>query len=358
MRRLLFAVFLCASCVPFAAHAAAVGVEHEGVRPQETSVQSTELAEAREQSARASKLFGERKLDEAEAAAKRSVTLYEKAAGADHLALVTPLTTLAGVNVLKHKDDAAEPLYKRALAIYEKRGQAETGNAATIIDELGFLRFRKGDHEAAAQLFERSLAIREKLYGVDHPNLFKSLFNLANIYTVRRRIEKADPLYERGIAILEKLPPHQNPSAVRELRNYACISISNKRPEAFRRAMDLATRLENPELAAANERREKEFKEKGAELDGEGVLKGHVVNKPQPVYPESAKSARISGTVIVAVVVDETGRVTHAEALCGHPTLAKASVEAARRARFAPTLLSGQPVKVTGTITYDFVLNY
>jgi hypothetical protein len=31
-------------------------------------------------------------------------------------------------------------------------------------------------------------------------------------------------------------------------------------------------------------------------------------------------------------------------------------VEAARRARVSPTLLSGQPIKVSGVITYNFVL--
>jgi protein TonB len=58
----------------------------------------------------------------------------------------------------------------------------------------------------------------------------------------------------------------------------------------------------------------------------------------------------------VKVWVDETGAVIRLNAVCGHPVLAEASVEAARRARFSPTLLDGKPVKVTGFITYNFVL--
>ena len=87
-----------------------------------------------------------------------------------------------------------------------------------------------------------------------------------------------------------------------------------------------------------------------------GVLNGKAISKPQPAYPPIAKAARASGTVVVQVLVDEQGRVVSANAVSGHPLLQQSAVAAARQARFSPTLLSGQPVKVTGVITYNFVL--
>jgi protein TonB len=87
-----------------------------------------------------------------------------------------------------------------------------------------------------------------------------------------------------------------------------------------------------------------------------GVLNGKAISKPQPAYPPIAKAARASGTVTVQIVVDESGRVISASAVSGHPLLQQAAVAAARNARFSPTLLSGQPVKVSGVITYNFVL--
>jgi len=87
-----------------------------------------------------------------------------------------------------------------------------------------------------------------------------------------------------------------------------------------------------------------------------GVLNGRAISKPQPAYPPIAKAARASGTVTVQIVVDESGRVISASAVSGHPLLQQAAVSAARNARFSPTLLSGQPVKVSGVITYNFVL--
>jgi protein TonB len=87
-----------------------------------------------------------------------------------------------------------------------------------------------------------------------------------------------------------------------------------------------------------------------------GVLNGKAISKPQPVYPPIARDARASGTVTVQVLVDEEGRVISASAVSGHPLLQQAAVAAARAARFSPTLLSGRPVKVSGLLTYNFVL--
>jgi TonB family protein len=87
-----------------------------------------------------------------------------------------------------------------------------------------------------------------------------------------------------------------------------------------------------------------------------GVLNGKAVDLPVPVYPPAAKSSRASGTVVVEVVIDEAGKVLSAKATSGHVLLRQAAVEAAKGARFSPTLLSGQPVKVAGEINYNFAL--
>jgi TonB family protein len=95
---------------------------------------------------------------------------------------------------------------------------------------------------------------------------------------------------------------------------------------------------------------------RGKKLVSGGVLNGKAVAKPMPVYPPIAKAARASGTVTVQILVDEEGYVISASAISGHPLLQHASVVAARQVRFTPTLLEGQPVKVSGVITYNFVL--
>jgi protein TonB len=86
-----------------------------------------------------------------------------------------------------------------------------------------------------------------------------------------------------------------------------------------------------------------------------GVLNGKAINLPKPGYPPIARAAHASGTVVVQVLIDENGNVVSAHAVSGHPLLTAVAVSAARQAKFSPTKLSGQPVKVTGVIQYNFV---
>ena len=69
-----------------------------------------------------------------------------------------------------------------------------------------------------------------------------------------------------------------------------------------------------------------------------------------------ARRTGVMGDVVVEVVVSETGEVTSAHVVSGHPLLRDAALQAARAWRFTPTLLSGTPVKVVGTITFAFKL--
>lgn len=87
-----------------------------------------------------------------------------------------------------------------------------------------------------------------------------------------------------------------------------------------------------------------------------GVLNGKALTLPKPDYPQAARSARASGLVTVEVVINESGKVIAAKAMNGPVLLRQAAVLAAQGARFSPTLLSGQPVKISGEINYNFTL--
>ena len=86
-----------------------------------------------------------------------------------------------------------------------------------------------------------------------------------------------------------------------------------------------------------------------------GVLNGKALSLPMPEYPAIAAQAHASGMVTVQVLIDEAGNVISARAVSGHPLLQSAAVAAARQARFSPTSLMGEPIKVSGVLTYNFV---
>jgi Ca-activated chloride channel family protein len=135
-------------------------------------------------------------------------------------------------------------------------------------------------------------------------------------------------------------PPQKKTGTPVEARS----SSTQSKPNASQPASPADSPAQSPENKPASK----------APVSG-GVLNGKAVSLPKPVYPLAAKNMGVTGTVIVEVTLDETGKVISARALSGHQLLLNACVNAARQARFSPTTVSGQAVRVLGTITYTFM---
>jgi TonB family protein len=91
---------------------------------------------------------------------------------------------------------------------------------------------------------------------------------------------------------------------------------------------------------------------------GGTVQAAKIITKVQPVYPDSARSAGISGTVVLHAVIGMDGkplslRVKNSQI---DPDLARSAVEAVSQWRYTPTLLNGEPIEVDTTITVNYSL--
>jgi len=86
-----------------------------------------------------------------------------------------------------------------------------------------------------------------------------------------------------------------------------------------------------------------------------GVLNGKAETLAKPAYPSAARAVGAEGAVSVQVLIDEEGTVVSADAVSGHPLLKEAARSAAFQSKFRPTKLSGQAVKVSGVIVYNFL---
>ncbi len=84
------------------------------------------------------------------------------------------------------------------------------------------------------------------------------------------------------------------------------------------------------------------------------LLNSSAIYLPKPPYPRLAGTLNLEDTVNVQVMIDEKGNVISAKAASGHPFFRSVSEQAARNAKFSPTILNGVPVKVTGVIVYRF----
>lgn len=91
---------------------------------------------------------------------------------------------------------------------------------------------------------------------------------------------------------------------------------------------------------------------------GGTVQAAKITTKVQPVYPESARSAGISGTVVLHAVIGMDGKPLSLRVMNSQidPDLAHSAVEAVNQWRYTPTLLNGEPIEVDTTITVIYSL--
>ncbi|SRR6266566_1310803 len=131
-----------------------------------------------------------------------------------------------------------------------------------------------------------------------------------------------------------------NPPTVAPASPNACIACNSERPRVIVEDKPPEPRPIKPPTERVTSR----------------VLASKAISLPQPPYPIMAKQIHLQGAVNIQILVDEQGKVIAAQVVNGNAMLAGAAKDAAMRARFTPTVLNGQPVKVQGVITYNFVL--
>ncbi len=88
----------------------------------------------------------------------------------------------------------------------------------------------------------------------------------------------------------------------------------------------------------------------------QGVTKGLLIHRVEPVYPPLARAARVQGEVILTAIIDTNGAIKNLQLVSGHPMLVPAAIGAVQQWRYKPYLLNGQPVEVETTITVIFSL--
>jgi TonB family protein len=74
----------------------------------------------------------------------------------------------------------------------------------------------------------------------------------------------------------------------------------------------------------------------------------------RPVYPAIARSARVSGTVVIEATIGPDGKVVDTKVVKSVPMLDQAALDAVQQWEYTPSLLNGVPVPVTVTVTIDF----
>lgn len=89
---------------------------------------------------------------------------------------------------------------------------------------------------------------------------------------------------------------------------------------------------------------------------GGNVEAASLINKVSPEYPAIAKTAHVSGTVILHAIIGKDGGIRELQYVSGPPLLMKSALDAVKQWRYKPTMLNGEAVEVDTTIDVVFSL--
>ena len=89
---------------------------------------------------------------------------------------------------------------------------------------------------------------------------------------------------------------------------------------------------------------------------GPGMERPAKVSGPEPVYPREAREAKVEGKMLVQCVITTDGRLVNCSVLKSLPFMDKPVLDALAQQRWTPVMYQGQPVSVSYTIPFKFVL--
>lgn len=311
----------------------------------QTPEESPELKQATDLTQFAVSLFNEKKYDEALSLVKKGLEIRERLLPRSDMRISISLIYLGDLYIAKRDYSAAKKVLERLLEIQAERSGPEDVSLAPTLDRLGVIYDREGESRKAEELYTRALASREKAYGAENVRVAESLLALAQFYRSERDSERSASYYVRSLKIYGKLLGVASGEFERASDGYSCLAHESRRPELLEELNWIRKLLApSPTSGVVNESR---------------VLNGMAISLPKPAYPDAARDRRLSGFVIVKVLIDESGKVVKAQDMCGGPPyLTESAIKAAMKARFTPTKLSGMPVKVNGVIQYNFVAQF
>jgi TonB family protein len=198
-----------------------------------------------------------------------------------------------------------------------------------------------GNYDEALGLKQSVLRIMQEKIGAEHQDTVPVLLDLALCYVAEKDNSNAEAALKRAITIEERMGQGLSPEAGRILERYSCLlrkAGNSTKAEVYKgRSSDIL--FSNRLLSAPTTGR---------------VVNGKLLTAPQPGYPAEAKKGKIAGAVTVLITISEEGRVLDACAVDGPPVFAAFAEDAAMRALYTPTTLAGSPVKVRGSIVYNF----
>lgn len=184
--------------------------------------------------------------------------------------------------------------------------------------------------------------VSARAVGLGHPLLRQAALEAARQATFEPFVLSGRTVRVSGVIV------YKFTCAPREQAAEELAETAEREASKAKKLADLA------EARAVEEEIIREYSGGSVRLLGGGVINDRALSLPDPEYPQVARTNGVGGPVRVIVVVDEGGNVIKAQAVSGDQMLRPAAENAARAARFQPTKLNGEPVRISGSLVYVF----
>ncbi|MBC7931878.1 MAG: TonB family protein [Rubrivivax sp.] len=231
----------------------------------------------------------------------------------------------------------------KALHVEQIKGGVKGGrglDAAALLEDAATVRMRIARHEQDRSVWQTEVSEARQ-------HLFSSEMRIASINNIPAARAAAPPSTASTLAASGNSAKKSGQPSNEQSRQPVAATNAQPSPPA----QQPGATTPPPDASAANAK-------KG---DISPVAIGSLLTKAKqrvsPNYPATARAARVVGVVTVFLLVNEKGDVESVQRADGPPQLQQAAADAARRWRFNPTVIDGQPMRVTGYLSFNFTAN-
>lgn len=85
-----------------------------------------------------------------------------------------------------------------------------------------------------------------------------------------------------------------------------------------------------------------------------GVMRSNLVNGVPPVYPADARKNKLTGVVVLHILIAKDGSVAKVDVISGPDEFRQSAIDAVKQWKYKPTTLNGTPVQVLTQVNLNF----
>jgi TonB family protein len=89
----------------------------------------------------------------------------------------------------------------------------------------------------------------------------------------------------------------------------------------------------------------------------EDIMRTLLERRVDPIYPQAALKARVSGLVELQIRINKAGDIQYTQLINGDPALAPSAIEAVKQWHYKPYLLNGVPIEVDTKVTLSYEIS-